>query len=65
MNGAPGTHASLRSTTAILITTSNSSVKKSGIPNQLLGVVLDSNAISGISRVRTELFHLLVIPSRL
>ncbi len=57
------THASLRSTTSIMITTSNSSVKRSGTPNQLLGVGLHTIAISGLSRVRTELSNLLVIPS--
>src|SRR3984885_5909086 len=57
------THASLRSRTAIMITTSNSSLKRSGTPNQLLGVRRHTIAISGLSRVRTELFHLLVIPS--
>src|ERR1700686_2561851 len=56
------THASLRSLTAIMITTSNSSVKRSGTPNQLLGVLLHTIAMSGLSRVRTELFHLLVTP---
>src|SRR5580692_2802161 len=50
-------------TTAIMITTSNSSVKRSGTPNQFLGVLLHTMAISGLSRVRTELFPLLVIPS--
>jgi hypothetical protein len=38
-------------------------VKGSGMPNQLLGVLLHTLAISGLSRVRTELFQLLVIPS--
>jgi len=38
-------------------------VQGSGIPNQLLGVQLHTLAISGLSRVRTELFQLLVIPS--
>ena len=33
------------------------------MPNQLLGVLLHTLAISGLSRVRTELFQLLVIPS--
>src|ERR1700733_10860900 len=56
------THASLRSRTAIMITTSNSPVKRSGTPNQLLGVRRHTIAISGLSRVRTELFQLLVIP---
>src|ERR1700733_643807 len=46
-----------------MITTSNSPVKGSGIPNQLLGDGLHTMAISGLSRVRTELFPLLVIPS--
>src|ERR1700726_4133059 len=46
-----------------MITTSNSPVKGSGMPNQLLGVQLGTLAISGLSRVRTELFQLLVIPS--
>src|SRR5712692_3143726 len=50
-------------TTSIMITTSNSPVKGSGIPNQLLGDRLHTMAISGLSRVRTELFQLLVIPS--
>src|SRR5271169_1340916 len=56
------THASLRSLTAIMITTSNSSLKRSGMPNQLLGVLLHTIAMSGLSRVRTELLQLLVIP---
>jgi hypothetical protein len=44
------THASLRSLTAIMITTSNSSVKRrSGTPNQLLGALLHTIAISGLS----------------
>src|SRR6266576_94957 len=50
-------------TTAIMITTSNSPVKGSGMPNQLLGVQMHTLAISGLSRVRTELPQLLVIPS--
>src|ERR1700688_3310769 len=37
--------------------------KGSGIPNQLLDVLLHTMAISRLSRVRTEIFHLLVIPS--
>jgi hypothetical protein len=37
-------------------------VKGSGIPNQLLGVLLHTMAISGLSRVRTELSQLRVIP---
>ena len=50
-------------TLSIMITISNSPVKGSGIPNQLLGVLLHTMAMSGLSRVRTELFPLLVIPS--
>src|ERR1700674_1882260 len=46
-----------------MITTSNSPVKGSGMPNQFLGVLLHTLAMSGLSRVRTEFFHLLVIPS--
>src|ERR1700692_1512881 len=57
------THASLRSTTSIMITTSNSSLKRSGRRNQLLGFRVHTIAISGLSRVRTERFNLLVIPS--
>jgi hypothetical protein len=49
-------------TTSIMITTSDSPVKGSGIPNQFLGVLLHTMAMSGLSRVRTELCHLLVIP---
>jgi hypothetical protein len=43
------THASLRSRTAIMITTSNSSSPRSRTPNQLLGVLLHTMAISGLS----------------
>src|ERR1700687_2325630 len=50
-------------TPSIMITTSNSPLKGSGIPNQLLGVLPHTIACSGLSRVRTELFQLLVIPS--
>src|ERR1700682_4354701 len=46
-----------------MITISNSPVKGSGIPNQFLGVLLHTLAMSGLSRVRTELLQLLVIPS--
>jgi hypothetical protein len=56
------THASLRSTTAITIASSDSSLPRSGMPNQFLGVLLHTIGISGLSRVRTELFQLLVIP---
>jgi hypothetical protein len=50
-------------TTSIMITTSNSPQKGIGIPNQLLGDRLHTIATSGLSRVRTELVPLLVIPS--
>jgi hypothetical protein len=35
----------------------------SGIPNHFSGDLLHTLAISGLSRVRTELFPLLVVPS--
>ena len=35
----------------------------SGMPNQLLGVQRHTSAISGLSRVRTELRHLFIVPS--
>ena len=38
-------------------------VKGSGMPNQLLGVQRHTLAMSGLSRVRTELRHLFIIPS--
>ena len=38
-------------------------VKGSGIPNQLLGVQPHTIAMFGLSRVRTELLHLLVVAS--
>ena len=50
-------------TSSIMITTSNSPVMGSGMPNQLLGVRHHTIAMYGLSRVRTELFQLLVIPS--
>jgi hypothetical protein len=56
------THASLRSTTSIMITSSNSPAKGSGLPNRLRDVWLHINACSGLARVRTEFFQLLVIP---
>src|SRR5205807_195448 len=43
-------------TGSIMITTSNSSVKRSGLPTQLLGVRLHTIACSELARVRTELF---------
>src|SRR5215470_3447771 len=48
---------------AIMITSANSSVKRSRTPTQYLGVLLHTMAISGLSRVRTELDPLLIIPS--
>src|SRR5215472_13401928 len=50
-------------TTAIMITTADSPEKGSGTPNQFLGVLLHTIAMSGLSHVRTELLPLLVIPS--
>src|SRR5580700_3324833 len=49
--------------TAIMITTSNSSLSRSRTPNQFLGVLLHTIAMSGLSHVRTELAPLLIIPS--
>src|ERR1019366_5194141 len=49
-------------TRSIMIITSNSPGKGSGIPTQLLDVLLHTIAMSGLSRVRTELSQLLVIP---
>jgi hypothetical protein len=47
----------------IMITTSNSSfTKRSGTPNQFLGVLLHTIAMSGLSHVRTELDPLLDSP---
>ncbi len=46
-----------------MITSSNSSVKRSGVATQYLGVLLHTMAISGLPHVRTELGPLLVIPS--
>ena len=39
---------------------SNSLVKGSGTPYQFLGVLVHTMAMSGLSRVRTELFQLLL-----
>ena len=52
----------LRSHPSITITISNSPLKGSGILNQLLDFHLHAIACSGLSRVRTELFQLPVIP---
>jgi hypothetical protein len=48
--------------TSTMILSSNSSVRRSGTPSQLLGVRLHTMAIFGLSRVRTESVHLLVVP---
>jgi len=45
-----------------MITTSDSSVKRSGMPNHYDGDLLHTIEISGLSHVRTELLQLLVIP---
>ena len=45
-----------------MIPSSNSSVKRSGTLNHYVGDLLHTMAISGLSRVRTEAFQLLVIP---
>src|SRR5579864_5244331 len=49
--------------TSIMITTSNSPVKGSGMPNHYGGDLLHTMAISGRSRVRTELLHFVVVPA--
>ena len=51
-------------TFAIMITTSNSSAKRSGLLNQFLGVLLHTIACFRAARVRTELCDVLVIPTR-
>ena len=56
------THASLRSTTSIMIASSNSPVKGSGLLNRSLGVLLHTHACSELARVRTESFPLLIVP---
>ena len=50
-------------TTAIMMTTSNSPAKGSGMPNRYVGDLLHSLAISELSRMPTELFQLLIVPS--
>ena len=49
--------------TSIMITTSNSPVKGSGMPNHYGGDLLHTMAISGRSRVRTEFLHFVVVPA--
>src|SRR5205085_11206628 len=49
--------------TSIMITTSNSPVKGSGMPNHYGGDLLHTMAMSGLSRVRTELLHFVVVPA--
>ena len=46
-----------------MITASNSPAKGSGIPNHYAGELLHTMAISGHSRVRTELFELTIVPA--
>ena len=55
------TQPSLRSSTAIMITSSNFPAKGSGIPNHYVGDLLHTIGISGLSRVRTELVQLAVV----
>src|SRR5512135_2264126 len=57
------TQPSLRSPIAIMITCSNSPVLGSGMPNHYIGDLLHTIGISGLSRVRTELFELAVVPA--
>ena len=45
-----------------MITTSNSPWKGSGTPNRYAGDLLHTLGISGLSRVRTELYKLFVVP---
>src|SRR5579884_2389678 len=47
----------------MMITSSNSSLKRSGVAHHYLGGLLHTMAISGLPRVRTELDPLLTIPS--
>ena len=44
-----------------MIPASNSSSQRSGKPNQFLGVLLHTRAISGLSHMRTELAPLLIV----
>jgi hypothetical protein len=46
-----------------MIATSNSQVKRSGTPNQFLGVLARTMALSGLFQVRTELVPGLIVPS--
>ena len=46
-----------------MITASNSLCKGSGMPNHYVGDLLHTMAISGLSRVRTELLKLAVVES--
>lgn len=50
-------------TTAIMMTTSNSPAKGSGCPIITSVIYTARLAISGLSRMRTELFQLLIVPS--
>jgi hypothetical protein len=42
-----------------MIVSSNSPVKRSGLPNRYDGVLFHTMGCSGLARVRTELFQLL------
>src|SRR5215467_15356373 len=55
------TQPSLRSPTVIMITCSNSPGLGSGMPNHYVGDLLLTIAMSGLSRVRTELLQLCVV----
>src|SRR5215471_1080044 len=55
------TQPSLRSLTAIMITCSNSPGLGSGMPNHDVGDLLSAIAMSGLSRVRTELLRQAVV----
>ena len=55
------TQPSLRSLTAIMITSSNSPVLGSGMLNHYVGDLLRTMAMSGLSRMRTDLFKLTVV----
>ena len=46
-----------------MITCSNSPLEGSGIPNHYIGDLLHTIAMSGLSRVRTELVQLAVVQS--
>jgi len=57
------TQPSLRSQTAIMITCSDSSGLGSGMPNHYVGDLLLTIGMSVLSRVRTELVQLAIVPA--